>query len=415
MKNLNAKSPPRLVALLFGAALFGLVSQSALAAGTASGATIDNLAKLSYSVGGTAQSAICSAPGGNATGDDDGTCVAGAFGAANTSFVVDNKVNLTVAKVTDLTTVPGTTKQALAFTVTNNGNTSQRYALTAVAGAETITGTMSNVAIYKDTVANGIWDGGDTLYVDASTFGDVAADASLTILIVADTPATAVNSETAIYNLLATTVDAGTTNVTTATAGANTGGVDVVLADIAGSAAADIAVDGEHSASATYTVGSSIITVSKNITIVCDPYNGNTNPKYIPGAVAQYAITISNSAAAAVSATLTTVSDVLAATLAFEPKLINGTGAPASTKCTTAGGVQLSATGFGAVYNAGTTTTTYAAPGVVADAVTAGAVFAGQTGTITFASLTGGASLGAFAGSLPVNSVITVYFNVIVQ
>lgn len=68
-RNYRTSSPTRLAALLAGAALFGLVSQSALAAGTASGTTINNLAKLSYSVGGTAQNEICSSPTGNGTGN----------------------------------------------------------------------------------------------------------------------------------------------------------------------------------------------------------------------------------------------------------------------------------------------------------------------------------------------------------
>ena len=67
MKKLNTTSPPRVVALLFGAAMLGLVSQSALAAGTASGTVVTNLAKLSYTVGGVAQGDICSSPTGNGT------------------------------------------------------------------------------------------------------------------------------------------------------------------------------------------------------------------------------------------------------------------------------------------------------------------------------------------------------------
>ena len=416
MKKLNTSSPPRLVALLFGAALLGLASQSTLAAGTASNTTISNLAKLSYTVSAVSQSPICSAPGaGNSTGDNDGTCVSGAFGAVSTDFLVDNKVNLTVAKVADRTIIPNSTDRTLRFTVTNNGNTSQRYALSAVAGAENMTGDMSNVRIYKDVNNDGIVDGGDTLYVNAGTFGDIAADASLNIMIVADTAVTPVNGETAVFSLLAATVNAGGLVVTTETAGANTGGVDVVFADIAGSAAGDTARDGDHSVSATYTIGSSILSVAKIVTLLCDPYNGNTNPKNIPGAVVQYAITITNAAGAGASATLSQVTDALSATLAWDPKLISGAGAPAATACTSAGGTQLSATtGFSAVRGTGTTTTTYAAPGAAAQDTTAGATHAAGTVTINFATLAGTA-YGAADAVLPANSFVTVYFNAIVQ
>lgn len=419
-RNYRTSSPTRLAALLAGAALFGLVSQSALAAGTASGTTINNLAKLSYSVGGTAQNEICSSPTGNGTGNggtSGTTCVSGTNGATNTSFVVDNKVNLTVAKVSDLTTVPGTTSQALAFTVTNNGNTTQRYKLSAVAGAATIS-TMSNVKIYLDVNGNGAWDAGDTLYVDASTFGNVAADGSLKILIVADTPVTATNGQTAVFNLEAQTVDAGSTTVTTQTAGGNTAGVDVVFADIAtsGTDAGDVARDGKHSANATYTVGTSVLSVTKTVTVLCDPFNGNTNPKNIPGAIVQYAITITN-AVGGTTATLSTVADALAGALSFDTKLISGAGAVPATACSS-GGTSLSASGYGAVWGTGTTTTTYAAPGSAAQAVTAGAAFAAGATTITYGSLTGGTGLsgsGGFNGTLPGNSFVTVYYNAYVQ
>ncbi len=407
MKKHNTTSPPRLVALLFGAALLGLVSQSALAAGTASNTTISNKATLNYEVGGVAQTLIESSSAGNST--------AGVGNGTATTFVVDNKVNLTVAKVADRTIAPGTTDRTLRYTVTNNGNTSQRYALSAVAGAENMTGDMSNVRIYKDVNNDGALDGGDTLYVNAGTFGDIAADGSLNIIIVADTAVTTLNGETAVYSLLATTVDAGALVVTTETAGANTAGVDVVFADVAGSAAGDGARDGKHSASATYTIGSSILSVAKTVTVLCDPFNGNTNPKNIPGAVVQYAITITNAAGAGASATLSQVTDALSASVAWDPKLISGAGAPAATACTSAGGTQLSAaTGFSAVRGAGTTTTTYAAPGAANQETTAGATHAAGNITINFATLAGTA-YGAADAALPANSFVTVYFNAIVQ
>ncbi len=392
MKYIKTSISSKLVALLAGAALFGLVSQSALAVGTASGTVISNTATLSYSVSGVAQTGITSAA---------------------STFTVDNKVNLTVGTPVNLTTVPGTTKQALAYTVTNLGNTTQRYALTANAGAATIV-TMSNVAIYLDVNGNGIWDAGDTAYVDASTFGDVVAGGTLKVLIIADTPAGATNGQTALFNLQAQTVNAGTTVVTTATAGANTAGVDVVFADTAGSI--DAVTDGKHSASATYSIGSSILSVTKTVTVLCDPFNGSTNPKNIPGAVVQYAITITNAATAASSATLTSVTDALAGSLAWEPKLISGAGAGAA--CTSATGVQLSATtGFAAVGATGTTTSPYAAPGLAAQATTAGATAtagAGGTVSINYATLAS-PTLVIAGGVLPVNSVVTVYFNAIVQ
>ena len=98
---------------------------------------------------------------------------------------------------------------------------------------------MNNVRIYRDNNSSGAWDAGDTLYNDASTFGDLVSDASVTVLIVADTPAGLTMGQSALYDLVATAVDAGTLNVSTQTAGPNTAGVDTVFLDISGSAVGD--------------------------------------------------------------------------------------------------------------------------------------------------------------------------------
>ena len=71
--------------------------------------------------------------------------------------------------------------------------------------------------------------------------------------------------------------------VLTATAGANTAGVDTVFADGAGTS--DAANDGKISAKGDYTVSAAVLTVNKYATLISDPINGATNPKMIPGAV----------------------------------------------------------------------------------------------------------------------------------
>jgi uncharacterized repeat protein (TIGR01451 family) len=320
MRNINkTNSPPRLLALLFGAALLGLVSQSAMAAGTLSGTTIANQATLNYTVGTTAQSAI----------------------NASVNFVVDNKVNLTVQMVSNnANTIPNQNNQAVAFTVTNNGNTPQRYALSAVAGASTLFTPLTNVRIYRDNGSTaGAWDATDTLYVDAGTFLDVAPDTGLNVLIVADVPASETNGENVVYSLLATTVNAGTTTVTTATGGINTAGVDVVFADPMSGIAGDSAVarDGQHAASATYTIATAALTVTKTATVYSDPFTGvSVNAKAIPGAVITYTITVANGAGGA-TATSVSIADSLNAEitsvpahLAFATQFTDGTNACAA-------------------------------------------------------------------------------------
>jgi len=319
MKSINTSLSSKLVALLAGVALFGLATQSAMAAGTLSGTTINNQATLNYSVGTTAQTAINAAVG----------------------FVVDNKVNLTVAMVADnASTIPNLNNQAVAFSVTNNGNTPQRYALSAVVGASTLTTALTNVRIYRDNGSTpGVWDATDTLYVDAGTFLDVAPDASLSVLIVADVPAAETNGQTVVYSLLATTVNAGTTTPTSATAGVNTAGVDVVFADPMSGIAGDsgVARDGQHAASATYTIATAALTVTKTATVYSDPFTGvSVNAKAIPGAVITYTITVANAAGGA-TATSVSIADSLNAEitsipphLAFATQFTDGTNACAA-------------------------------------------------------------------------------------
>jgi uncharacterized repeat protein (TIGR01451 family) len=241
--------------------------QSAYALGTPSGTAITNTATATYNDGGTPVTKTASAP----------------------AVVVDNKVNLTVTKNADATVLPGATNQPLVFMVKNEGNTTQRYALTPANSAGIV---MANVRIYRDNgTTPGVWDAGDTLYVNAGTFGDVLADGTLSVLIVADTPATAISGETADYQLIATTVNAGTLIVTAPTVGANTAGVDVVFADISGSAAGDTARDGKHSATGIFTVNLLSLALNKTVAVLWDPNNLFVTPKAIPGAILTYSIT----------------------------------------------------------------------------------------------------------------------------
>src|ERR1043165_7511491 len=98
-------------------ALFALSSvgfmQGAYANGTASGTTISNQATVDYSVGGVSQAQITSAAA---------------------SFVVDTKIDFNVAEVSlnATQTHPGQTNVVATFSVTNTGNSTQGYLLTAV-------------------------------------------------------------------------------------------------------------------------------------------------------------------------------------------------------------------------------------------------------------------------------------------
>ena len=256
--------------LLLAAILAVLIPQHVMAAGTASGTSISNSATVDYQVGGIDQTAITS----------------------NTaSFVVDNKVDVTVASVSNATVVPGSSDQVLVFSVSNTGNTTQGYSVAVTGGTDDFD--MTSVRIYLDD-GDGVLDGDDTLYTLGNNIADIAADGSIQVLIVANTPLTASDGETAIYNLIATTLDTGTTTVTTNDSGSadDPDAVQVVWADGAGSD--DAATDGKHSAAGTYTVASAAINVNKTLAVQSDPINGTTNPKGIPGATIRYTVTVQN-------------------------------------------------------------------------------------------------------------------------
>lgn len=410
MKKHNTTSPPRLAALLAGAALLGLVSQSALAAGTASGTVITNLSTLSYTVGGVTQTPIGSSPTGNTLG----------VGTA-TSFAVDNKVNLTVVKtdVAAIPVVPGATAKITTFTVTNNGNTTQDFAL---AAGQNVTGTANPFGVpLLDTFDATACTVSSIVVVPGGGMGTytaldqhinaLTADSSATVSVSCSIPATVVNNNLAVVNLLATAHADNAANTLGAVLleTANTqAGVEIVFADIAGSD--DAARDGAHSARDAYLVVSAIISVTKTVTPICDPFNGSASPKNIPGAAVQYAITITNTGAAA--ATLSTVTDTLNAAVVFDPKL--NSGALPATNCVSGNATNtLSGTGFGAV--AGVGATTYAVPGLAAQAVTAGASFTGQALTIDYATLASPATAALVTGVLPAGDFVTVYFNAFVQ
>lgn len=404
----------KIAVLLAGATLMGFVTQSAFAL-TPSNTTISNTATLSYSVGAVPQTNLPS---------------------TTASFVVDQKVDLLVSALTvPVSVVPGQTGVAAAFTVANLGNDPQGMNLAAALAAANPTGAtgtnaaalaLNNLAatglsVFVDNLTPGqgtvgVYDPGiDT----GTTIASLAPGATQTVFVVSSIPANAVDTNQSVISLTATAgtaVAAGATPAAlTATVGANTAGVDIVFADAAG--AVDVARDAKSSAYNAYLVKSANLAVTKIVTPICDPANGNAagtlaNVMNIPGAAVQYAITVVNTGNA--SATLTTITDTLAATLAFDGKLISGAGATPATTCTSAGGTSLSATGFGVVTGVGAATT-YAAPGAAADAVTAGAAIAGQAITITYGTLAKAAGTVLTAGALPAGSFITVYFNAFVQ
>jgi hypothetical protein len=311
MSTRSSKWNMKLSALLLAAAIALFAPQAAMATGTASGTTISNSATVNFQVGGLGQTPVTSAAA---------------------TFVVDNKVNLTVVAndAGAVTTTPGGTS-VLKYTVTNNGNTVQDYALSYVASG-TNTFAASTVNIYADVNGNGTYEAG----TDTATYIDeLAADATRVVFIVITTPLGATTGQIANYALIATTENGGSAGsqgaVTTQTAGADTAGVDVVFADGFGSAL-DIARDGKYSIYAVtgFQVSAAALTVTKTSSVYWDPFNLLVNPKAIPGAIVTYTITVSNGAggsdATSVSITDSLAAEIAAGHVAFNPLFNDGTG-----------------------------------------------------------------------------------------
>jgi uncharacterized repeat protein (TIGR01451 family) len=344
---MNRKTAYVIAALLLTAVMTAIVPQAAFAADA--GVVITNTATVNYQVGGIPQTAV----------------------TGSISFVVDRRVNMTVTNLGNVTSAPSSTYQAVSFLVTNTSNTTMRFQLDAISRSSN-TWSLTGAAVYRDNNGNGLWDAGDTLYANAGTFGDIASNGTVTVLIVGDIPASLPNGAAAIYDLRATAVDAGTLTVTTETAGAGTmAGVDTVFADAAGSATGDIARDGRHSAGGTFTISAATITVGKAAAVYSDPMNGTTNPKAIPGAVVIYTVTITNSAGA--GATNVSVTDNMSAlmsganpSLAFRTPFNDGTTACAAgndSVVSTDGGTTW--TCQAGTWNAGTFTLTATVPGTI--------------------------------------------------
>jgi uncharacterized repeat protein (TIGR01451 family) len=300
------------------AALLLLGSVAALpeayAVGTAANTSIQNRATISYSVGGTAQTPIESSPTGNS--------VPGVNAGTATTFVVDNRVDLTVTEQGAAATVVNPAQLAVVttFLVTNTGNAAQAYQLTAAnvaAGASLFSNTdnsdVANLRVFVDANANGTYEAAtDT----ATAITTLAADAGVRVFIVADVPTTATNLQFANVRLTAATAVNNTpaTLLTASTGADNPATVEVVFAD-GTSAGGDAARNGRGAADDQYAVQSAALTVTKTSAVIRDPLNGTTDPKAIPLSVVEYRVTVANTGSAAASGV--TLDDPIPANTAF--------------------------------------------------------------------------------------------------
>lgn len=305
-------------AILAATAAMVSASGAALAAGTSAGASVSNHFTLDYQVGGFSQTQINTS-------------------STPTLFTVDRKVDVTVATAVNATVSPGQIGAKLVYGVqnTSNDNIAYRLSIKDVATDTFDIGTYT-ARYYADAGGDGVFTpgvddaGAGTAYtLGAGVTADIAPDAKIWVVISGTVPGAVTNGQTDDVILIADSyyptvsldaayASAPGTNITQAASNTLTGAAQSVLADGAGTAGApeDVANDGAHSSTATYTVSAASLTASKTVAVVA------TNPVACatdaiaggfatPGACVEYVISAANAGAATATATNIAISDVL--------------------------------------------------------------------------------------------------------
>ncbi len=166
-----------------GLAILALSSSvPALAAGTQAGTSIVNTATVNYRVGGVDQTA--------ATGSN--------------TVTVDRKVDVVVANTGATTSVvPGQTNAVTTWTLTNNSNDTLDFSLEASAqslsqtaqhgGTTQFLPSLTNVKYYLDPNGTGSTTGSGV--TEITYLDEIAPDATVKLLVIADIPLSASNSQ----------------------------------------------------------------------------------------------------------------------------------------------------------------------------------------------------------------------------
>lgn len=234
----------------------GLVAAApAYAAGTTAGTTISNTASATYT-------------------DPAGTPIT--VPSNTISLRVDELLNVTVAtaEAGDVAGQPGATNQVVKYRVTNTGNGSEAFRLTAIGtiGGDAFDPTPTSIVL--DTNGNGVYDAGvDTVYTGGSNDPVLAPDASIIVFILSTLPAGATDTQRGQIDLTANAVT-GSGAPGTLFAGAGTGGSDAVVG----------ATTAEGRAQNFYVISAATVALVKSA-VVLDPFGGS---KSVPGAVVTY-------------------------------------------------------------------------------------------------------------------------------
>lgn len=197
------------------------------------------------------------------------------------SITVDEILNVGVAWSDggDVTVQPLSSNDVLTFRVTNGGNGSEAFALTARNSLSGDNFDPTSFAIYLDTNGNGRYDPAiDQAYVAGSNDPVLAADASTTVFIVSTVPGTVIDGNRAGLDFIAT-ARTGSGAPGTTFAGTGDGGVNAVVG----------ATTATAPATGFYAVSATTVAFVKSAT-VADPFGGTTS---VPGSIITYRLVAS--------------------------------------------------------------------------------------------------------------------------
>lgn len=231
------------------------------------------------------------------------------------------------------TVPPGGQDRDLVFSLTNEGNDTQAYALSIVnEGGDDFSATSPTLYYYVDDGDLAFEPGGDDgspVAYNGTKTPDLAADALFFVIVRANIPAGLSDAVEDSISVVADTLEpssagaSATPVVADSDGNSLTGSAENVLADGSGTANEN-ANEGDHSATSTYVVASADLNASKAVTVFtedgtgCDTIPGTpgSGDQYsIPGACVEFVITVSNTGGT--DATDLVINDVLEDELEF--------------------------------------------------------------------------------------------------
>ncbi|MGI9203985.1 MAG: hypothetical protein ACR2Q3_08240 [Woeseiaceae bacterium] len=302
-----------------------LLTQHAFAAGTTAGTPIENLATVSYEVNTVLQTVIESAPGvGNAN--------PGVGAGTITTFVVDNRVNFTLAQVGSAhTTVnSGDSDAFVEFTLTNDGNSAQDFRMIArqLASTDPAVNTLLDTDVNLNNIRIRVASAPSPVVpieaTDLPYANEIPADSTYIVHVYGDADVVLglVDGDAANLELSAVVAEAGDgaalgDDLDNDVSNPNTAAVENVFVEGGGLVLGDgieLAFDG-------FLVAGAGLTVTKIATVVSDPFN-TADFKAIPGATVEYVITVANNGS--LNADNVSIADAIDADIPAVPGFITG-------------------------------------------------------------------------------------------